>query len=527
MGARTKVGPQSLAAVLLLSATAAAGGEQWIEFRSAPFQVVTNAGETAGRDATNELAQLGYTLGSIIGKQDLKSTWPIRFVITKARTPYFPIPKLARDSYVGAAPALTPETRQAVVELLLEANAGRMPDWIEKGLVEVLSTFKAEATHLTLGIPPAHRDRDWARVQMLTTRPQFAGRLRVLIYNLQQGVDPEPAYKNAFGMTAPEIEKELDKYIAAGVYEPSHPLGKPLNPKRDLIPKDIDSKVADLTLTDVLAANGDTAAKVRYRDFPGAMDAPALILEKARAEKDPTAAKALFEQAAKTNPMWADPYWYESQIEDNPARKVMLLKKATELAPRHTEYWLALANAQEAVRQYSEALKSWSAAERSAGTEQERERIRAARLEGEEKRADLIREQKEEEKRKSGAEVEALRQKMIENIRAAEMKANAGKEPIDTSKLEEYRENMGYSNTSGILQRVDCFTGQAVLHIATGDGIVKLHVANPKKVAITGEGEHAVACGAQKPARQMKAEYLEKKDAKLGTIGEVTNIEFR
>ncbi len=328
-------------------------------------------------------------------------------------------------------------------------------------------------------------------------------------------------------MTAQEIEKELDKYIAAGVYEPSHPLGKPISPKRDLIPKDIDAKVADLTLTDVLAANGDTTAKSRYRDFPGALDSPVMLLEKARAEKDPAAAKALFEEAAKRNAQWADPYWYEAQIEDNPMRKVMLLKKATELAPRRTEYWLALALAQESVRQYTEALKSWSAAERAAGNEQQREQIRQARLAGEEKRADLIRAQKEEEKRKSQAEVEALRQQMLDSIRTAEAKANAGKEPIDKSNLDEYRENMGYGNVSGSLQKVECLSGQAVLHIATGDGMVKLHVANPKHVAITGEGEHAFTCGVQKPARQLKAEYVEKKNAKLGTAGEVSNVEFR
>ena len=321
MGARSTNCVRGALAAGLWFAMSASADDHWIEFRSAPFQVVTNAGETPGRDATNELAQLSYLLGNIIGKQDLKSTWPIRFVITKARTPYFPELKLARDAYVGAAPALTPETRQSVVRLLLDANAGRMPDWIEKGLIELFSTFKAEATHLTLGIPPPQKDRDWARVQMLTTRPEFAGRLRVLIYNLQQGVDPEPAYKNAFGMTAQEIEKALDKYVAAGVYEPSRPLGKPISPKRDLIPKDIDIKVADLTLTDVLAANGDSAAKSRYRDFPGALDAPVAQLDRARAEKDPAAAKALFEDAAKKNAQWADPYWYEAQIEDcAPAR---------------------------------------------------------------------------------------------------------------------------------------------------------------------------------------------------------------
>ena len=194
---------------------------------------------------------------------------------------------------------------------------------------------------------------------------------------------------------------------------------------------------------------------------------------------------------------------------------------------RRTEYWLALATTQESVKQYVEALKSWSAAERSAPNEQEREKIQQMRREGEEKRAELIQEQKAEEKRKSQAEVEALRQKMLENIRAAEAKANVGKEPIETSKLETYRENMGYGNTSGVLQRVDCLKGQAVLHVATGDGIVKLLVANPKQVAITGEGEHAFVCGVQKPPREMKAEYLEKKDAKFGTVGEVTNVEFR
>jgi hypothetical protein len=174
-------------------------------------------------------------------------------------------------------------------------------------------------------------------------------------------------------------------------------------------------------------------------------------------------------------------------------------------------------------------VKSWAAAERASGTAEEKARITQARVAGEQQRLEKVRQEKEEAKRKAEAEIEALRQKSLESIRTAEAKANAGRPERDPNeKLDFYREDMGYGKIAGQLRQIQCLGRQAVLHIVSDDGkLVKLHIADPSKVAITDGGEQALGCGVQKRGRPVTVQYLEKANAKLGTAGEVTSIEFR
>ena len=71
-----------------------------------------------------------------------------------------------------------------------DKNAGPLPISIDTGLPQLFSTLKVEGTHVTLGAKPVHTTRDWARLHLLSVDPAFSGRLRVLIKNLQLGVDP-------------------------------------------------------------------------------------------------------------------------------------------------------------------------------------------------------------------------------------------------------------------------------------------------------------------------------------------------
>jgi hypothetical protein len=252
------------------------------------------------------------------------------------------------------------------------------------------------------------------------------------------------------------------------------------------------------------------------------------MLERAKAEKDRAKAKLLFQEAAKSNPAWAEPVWLEAQIEENPARRIHLMKSATQLAPRRTDYWLALAAAQESVGMFADAVKTWGSAERSAATPEERAAIRQSRLAGEEKRQEKLREEKEAARRAAEAEVEALRQKMLESIRTAEAKANAGNAPLDPNvKLEEYREDMGYGKVAGRLTRVQCGGARIVLFVTEQSGkAVKLLVPKADALVVTGKN-NSLGCGIQKPALNVVVEYLEKRNAQLGTTGEATAVEIR
>ena len=64
-----------------MTATAA---DRWIEVRSGPFQIVTDAGDRGARETLNQLEQVRYLLGTALGIEDLKTLWPVRIVIGKS-----------------------------------------------------------------------------------------------------------------------------------------------------------------------------------------------------------------------------------------------------------------------------------------------------------------------------------------------------------------------------------------------------------------------------------------------------------
>ncbi len=86
------------------------------------------------------------------------------------------------------------------------------------------------------------------------------------------------------------------------------------------------------------------------------------------------------ELAIRANPKWAEPQFKIAALETDPARKIARLKMAASLAPRNAIYWQTLATAQAAANLFADAEKSWTAAERAAGTPQEKEQIHRAKL---------------------------------------------------------------------------------------------------------------------------------------------------
>src|SRR5437867_4378584 len=117
--------PILVAAALLAHAPFAYGDDKWIQIKSGPFEVLSNSGDKPARDGINTLEQLRYSLGATISRPEMKTVFPIRILLAKGRKAY-PQPKLARDAYVAATPAIGPETLEAVTRILLNENAGRL-----------------------------------------------------------------------------------------------------------------------------------------------------------------------------------------------------------------------------------------------------------------------------------------------------------------------------------------------------------------------------------------------------------------
>ena len=79
-----------------------------------------------------------------------------------------------------------------------------------------------------MGEPPPHPDLDWARIHLLVTDPQYYGKIRVLLYNLRQGVDEDAAYSNSVHQTPAEIEKQVQGHLAAGNFQTAPLSGRPM-----------------------------------------------------------------------------------------------------------------------------------------------------------------------------------------------------------------------------------------------------------------------------------------------------------
>ncbi|HVX64988.1 MAG TPA: hypothetical protein VHA11_00225, partial [Bryobacteraceae bacterium] len=372
--------------LLFLIALAAAGDDRWIEAQSGPFQVLSNAGEKPARETLNLLEQVRYAVGTSLGKDDLKTVWPVRVVVGKMAPV---VPALRRDAYVGALAAnapVPPEWLREVVRLWLEANAGRMPPGIEAGILSFYSTATAVGTRVTLGAPPpaGKRNLDWARIHLLVTDPNYAGRIRVMLYNLQHGAEMEPACRNAFGKPAAEIERQAAASLAAGKFETVTSGGKPLNPERDFLVRTAAEPLGPLALADLKQTHeayralvpaapaaahegmgfaalnakqeGGARAEFTLATEAGSTSARAWF-EAARLEPDATKARALLQKSAELNQAWAEPYVLLAKLETDPSRKLEWLKRAAALDPRDAAKWRAVAELYQTHNKFAEAFK--------------------------------------------------------------------------------------------------------------------------------------------------------------------------
>ncbi len=466
---------------------------------------------------------------------------------------------MGRDAWISATPvgeALSPQWHKVCTRIFLKNNTGRMPPGMESGFIALLSTLQINGPKLTLGIPPAaqERTRDWARMHLFATHPEYSGRFRVLLSNMAHGGAYDAACRNAFEKPAAEMEKLVDAYYAAGKFEAVPFSGRALS-ERDFTVRDASSydgriASADMLLTDPAKA---TEAEAGYKALTGA-EAQEGLAFLARQRKDSSASQ-LFQAAVQAgsknarawlatgtnqgairaielNPKWPDPHVRLAELATAPNVKAAELGKAAALDPRDVDLWKAAALAFEQANQYIEAGKAWAGAERAASTEEERERLRQAHLDNERQRADFAAAERKRVADEEARDLERVRKASIAEIRAAEVKANqqlASGGPVP-QKPEEWWDGPGGppQKLHGTLQRVDCLAGgRAKWTIeTTAKTNTRLLVRDPAKLVVRG-GEPTLGCGVQKRPRPVAIEYNPARDLKLGTVGEVQVVEFQ
>jgi hypothetical protein len=547
-----------------------AAEDRWIGLRSGPFEVLTNGGDRAAREKLMYLEQFREALRVIAGKQEIRLVWPVRVLVFKSGNQLpavaapFALGRNARMMAIAESAAFSRESLKELARILLYDNTNRLPPSIEDGLIELLSTLEVSGTHITLGapVPEAERSRGWALLQLVTVNPDYSGRSRVMISNLEQSGDFEAACRNAFQKTAAQIEQQADAYLKSGNFATTSVSGRALSLTQDFKLMQLESDAGKVALADLLLANGSAQAAAAYTPLHGAPageglgllalrehkdnDARTLLrsavesesdsarawLELGRLEPDAAKARADLKKASELNANWAEPHFRLAELEhDNLEQKAALLKKAAALEARNIDYWQALAKTETAAKNYAGAQKAWAGAERAAANDQERARIHQVRLQADQERADF--EVAERKRIAEDLERDRLRVKAQSDasIRAAEEESRKRLNPQGAAapKPEGWWEDMqANAHVEGLFQRLDCLGQQARVVVQTADGkAVQLLVRDPSQIVIVGGAEKSLGCGLQKPQRKVLVQYLTKPDAKLRTTGEVMTIEFR
>ena len=515
--------------------------EKWTYVRSGPFEVWTDGADNKARVRLVEAEQFRHALGTILGKDDLKSVWRIRLLATKDRK-RGEGGKLhrVRDLWLMTIPLdepLTPEFRRDATRILLDSNTRAFPIETDQAIADLLAPLEVTGTKLRLGVlEAASRNLAWARLHLFVTDSEFAGRARVFFSNLESGGDMNVAIRNAFGKPAPEIEKLVAAHLKLGDWPIKDLSGRALSdkdfPVRQASPElaalaraDIgEGGYKDLDSPDAFESAGDPVKAVEA----GSKSATAWYAV-AQAAKDPAKARPLLLKAAELNPLWGEPHAALARLGGGAAE----WNKAAQLDLRNVSYWQTLAETYTAANQFNEAAKAWSGAQRAVATDAEKERLRAARAHLEEQRADFSESERNRVRDERAKDLERVKNESLMSIREAEAKTNArledGKAPIQ-GKVEDWWDGPGgpKQSVSGMLQRVDCLKGPSRLVIKTADGkLLQLLVKDAAKVAILNAKEQTLGCGAQTPARKITVEYQPAADAKTGTAGTVLTIEFR
>jgi hypothetical protein len=311
-------------------------------------------------------------------------------------------------------------------------------------------------------------------------------------------------------MNAAKLAAQAEAYLKAGKFEASQVNGKALNPNRDFIEKNLDKATVDALLAE-LDAKGKSFPPDSPRGLMAKNTLPALEL------------------AMRANPKWAEPHFKAAALESDAGRKIAQLKMAATLAPRNAIYWQTLATSQAAANLYADAEKSWTAAERAAGSPEEKARIHQAKLNLEASRAEFEAAEKRRQLDEEARDLQRVKDNAAAEIHAVEQAANqrlAADHGNIKGAVPWFGDPTG-QKVSGTLTRVDCLKGPLRLTIQQTGFPVRLLIRDPKQLTVAADsGQAEFGCGVQRPARRIEVQHDGKADAKFGTMGDILVVKF-
>src|SRR5262249_37291655 len=145
----------------------------------------------------------------------------------------------------------------------------------------------------------------------------------------------------------------------------------------------------------------------------------------------------------------------------------------------------------------------------AAATSEERDKLRAARREFEDRRTEFEIAERKRLILEREQDLEKLKQASAAEIHAAEDAANRAQGGLksDGKPIEWWNDAKGDA-VSGTITRVDCSNGPLKVTIAkAGGGSIVLAVRDLKALSVRGAAEASFPCGAFKPAPKINVEH--------------------
>jgi tetratricopeptide (TPR) repeat protein len=561
----------------------AAGSEapRWLRIQSPNFELFTTAGERNGREVARHFEQVRAFFMEAMGL-GVKSSPPVRIVVFRSEKEFAPYAPndFAAAFYLGAEDrdyivmksAFSDHFPIAVheyIHLLVKHSGLSAPVWFNEGLAELFSNLKPLAGKIEVGdiimphfillrqskwidLPtllaaqhdsPLYNEKThaglfyaecWALVHMLYLDADYRPKLPVLLEGIKGGAGMADTFRNAYGKTPAQVQKDLETYLRGTTFNASL-----FNTK---LAKDVDTPEATdssqleagLVLAEILANTREKAADARElynrlaRDNPKDWQveqglARLSLREGKRAEALTHYARAA-EMGSTNAKMYLD-YGRLLRSEDQRAEAVAALKVATQIDPNDRDARLELGYAYVINDQHADALAQFLLVKRV--TEGQAFAYFHAMA-----YAYYRLDRKAEAKTaaatcrkyaKTAEEIDRLNQLVDALNYVPHMPMLSGDAPDQPPpKLQRHA---ALAVAEGTLKQFDCMDGKIRVRIGVGAEAMSFAILDPASITLKDHAPMDFTCGPQSP-RRIRIEYESKLDAMPGTIGLVRSIEF-
>jgi len=541
----------------------APAAEHWTELNIGPFFVDSDGDTAAARDALTQLEQLRWVMGGLLESKDLRSVWPMRVILANAARSN---PTTSGTEFVsqnGSYQLLTLPGAHLplgqVASIFLESNTARLPPEVESGVQQLFDTLEAHGSRVTWGANPTHPDLAWARIHLIATKFEYSSHFHIFLNALRSGSTLRAAERNSFSADPAALEKDVAAHLAQATWDAVSVSGRPLDPKHDFGEHSLDPVIAEVYVANTQLTANPKMAEAAYKNaveaggeaaalgFEGLAQIARLNKEdphpdldsamKAHSKSAPVylgaalgrpAAEAvpLLKKAAEINPMWAEPVFRQAEFAEDLNDKEALIKRATQLDPRISEYWIELAQVQTVNGHASLAQGSWLKAEDSAKNEAERERIHKLRTDSEQARLDALEAERRREREELHEADQRAQHAETDSIRAAEERANrtldAAAGGAKVGDAVPYASLVAKKKIAGVLVQIDCLSHGTRLLVKSKNGQTTALL-----LPETASQPLNLTCGIQHTPRRVAISYSVTPDEIHHTVGDVTEFAWQ